>query len=407
MINIFYSVFLLFVLSICSFSAPVQPTAQQSLEKDLNYYNRINSEINPTVNDRLYLLYKLRDKYANTGANITPIKQEIDKLEPIRDKKSAVAEPATTDPVQEDLNYYARISSGAKLTVNDMLYILYKIREKYEGTGMDLTLIDNELSKLNPQWMNQNRPVVYKPPYTIESPDTSGVEDIKAGDILGISVYPMEKFAGEVEVKDNGVVNLPLIGMIPVQGMSLDKLEEIIKAKIVRYVSNPSVSVSKHQNIKNKIIVTGEIRNPGIYLYSEGSKISDLIPLVGGYTENADETTFKVHRENTTIKVNTKDFELKTNDIIEIPRSDNDVTVIGLVEKPGDYKYHYGMTVSEVITIAGGVSKSVKSDTVEIMRKTKTSERAYYKESLKKILKGKNDLDFQLEPGDIVLVPRK
>ena len=379
-----------------------QPTAK-TLEKDMKYYHSISKEKLLNINDRLYLLYQLEEKYSGTNVDTTQIREEIEKLEPLREKKS----PKSSNPILKDLEYYHKISANEKMTVNDMLYILAQIREKYEGTGIDLTPIDNEIYKLNPKWMQQNRPVVHKKTDIPENIEETPGEGIRPGDILGINVYPMEKFSGEVVVQENGVINLPLAGIIPVKGMTVDKLCEVIKAKLVRYVTDPSVNIVKHQFGKSNIIIAGEIRMPGIYLYSANMNISDLVLLSGGYTQNADESTFKVHRDKTTIKVNTKDFALKPNDIIEIPRSENDISVVGYVEKPGDYNYHYGITLSEVISLAGGVKKGIKADTVEVLRKTQTLERTIYKENLKKIMKGKAKLDFQLEPGDIILIPRK
>ena len=259
----------------------------------MGYYYKTSTKKNLNVNDRLYILYGLKKKYVKTDIDTAIIENEISKLEPKRIKKSVPSSSA--DPIQKDLDYYYRISSSVKLDVNDMLYILYKIRNKYVGKGVSLATIDTEITKLNPQWTGESKPVEHETVYTIESmgEDQHG---IKPGDVLGISIYPLERFSGELVVNENGTIDLPLIGSIHAKGMSLEKLSETIQEKLVRYVTNPLATVIRHAFTKNQIVITGEVSSPGAYQYSGDLTIAELISLAGGFTENADDVTVKLHR---------------------------------------------------------------------------------------------------------------
>jgi polysaccharide export outer membrane protein len=393
-------IFCVILLFSCYTYAGSAELTQKTLKKDMGYYYKTSKQKNLNINGRLFILYGLQKKYAGTNVNMTMVKNEISGLEPKRIKKMK----ASTDPVQDDLNYYRKTAEQTKLNVNDMLYILYTIRNKYEGVGADLTPIDDELSKLNPQWLG-TQPVAHK---TLSSKkDASGGQGLKPGDILGISIYPMERFSGEVIVKKNGTINLPLIGVIQVKGMTLEKLSEVTQEKLVRYVTNPLVTVIKHQFNKNKIFVAGEINSPGAYLYSGNLNIAGLISLAGGLTKDADETNMKLYRNKTLIKIKAKDFPVNANDIVEIPSAVKKISVLGEVKSPGDYNYYDGMTLKDAISNAKGNKKSAKLKSVKIFRKAGPSERTTYVENFVKVLKGKAKFDLKLEPSDIIFVPKK
>lgn len=378
-----------------------QDLLKQDYQKDINYYQKTSKLRNLDANSKLYILYNLQKKYDGKDIDITLVKNEINTLEPQRTRK---APPVITDPLQEDLSYYYKVSNQVKLKVNDMLYILYKIRDKYEGKGIDLTPIDEELTKLNPQWM-EGRPVAYKKESARDEKDTG--DGIKPGDILGISVYPMEKFPGEALVRENGTVSLPLIDNLNVKNMSLEQFASEVQTRLVRYVTNPLVTVVRHKTNKNQIFISGEVRFPGSYFYSADISIPGLISLAGGLTRDADEAGIRLYREKTVIKVESKDFPLKAYDIVEIPGMTKKISVLGEIESPGDYNFFEGMTVKDAVNNAKGAKKSAKINSVKIYRKTPTADRSVFEENLEKVLNGKTELDLKLEPGDIIFVQKK
>ena len=379
----------------------------ETLRKDLGFYYRTSRMNDLSINDRLFILFNLKDKYTGSGVNLTAVIDEIDKLEPLREKRGPEAPVVSADPISADLKYYSDLSGRVKLTVNDRLYVLFKIRDKYEGMGIDLSRIDEEIRKLNPKWIDKGKPVVYQKPREEDNKVMSMGSDINRGDIIGISVYPMEKFSGEIVVDNDGTLMLPLAGSIKAEGMSLEELETTIRAKIVKYVTDPIVTVIKHEYGRNRVVAAGEVRKPGTYQLSGSMKLHELISLAGGLTEFAEDSAYKVHRHNKTLVVNAKDFELGPGDIVEVMGAYNKVTVVGEINTPGDYNYYEGMTLSDAVKIAGGTAKAADLGKVEILRKTETSERAIYKQNLKKVLKGKEKLDAKLEPGDIILIPKK
>ena len=80
--------------------------------------------------------------------------------------------------------------------------------------------------------------------------------------------------------------------------------------------------------------------------------------------------------------------------------------VEGAVNAPGKIISFRALTVLEAVLEAGGYSEIAKIEVVKVIRR-KAGKYEFYKVNLKKVLDGKSDESFSLEPNDIVSVPEK
>ncbi|MEE2829005.1 MAG: polysaccharide biosynthesis/export family protein [Myxococcota bacterium] len=82
------------------------------------------------------------------------------------------------------------------------------------------------------------------------------------------------------------------------------------------------------------------------------------------------------------------------------------VSVIGEVNQPGRYSYRDGMTLIQAIAEAGGTTNQALLSSMQVTRTVITAAQASterYEVAFKDITMGRED-DFQLMPGDVVLV---
>ncbi len=79
------------------------------------------------------------------------------------------------------------------------------------------------------------------------------------------------------------------------------------------------------------------------------------------------------------------------------------VSVFGQVNKPGTFPYEEGMTVIQVISMAGGFSKMAAKNDTNVTRLVEGAERKY-PVPVEAIAEGKAK-NFLLKPGDIIYVP--
>src|SRR5262245_14115541 len=87
-------------------------------------------------------------------------------------------------------------------------------------------------------------------------------------DVLDVSVFQAPDLSKTVEVADNGMVDLPLIGETPAAGKTASELQRDLSAKLgAKYLQNPQVSVRVVEYNSNRVTVSGAIRSPGVFQY--------------------------------------------------------------------------------------------------------------------------------------------
>lgn len=107
---------------------------------------------------------------------------------------------------------------------------------------------------------------------------------VKPGDVLQISVWGEEDLQGEVLVTPDGSFSFPLAGHLSARGRTAAELQEIVKQKLVTYLTAPVVTVSVKQINGNKIYVIGQVNNPGAFVMNHSVDVVQALSLAGGAT---------------------------------------------------------------------------------------------------------------------------
>ena len=130
-------------------------------------------------------------------------------------------------------------------------------------------------------------------------------------------------------VRTDGIVNLPMIGNVKVEGFTISEVEKVIQQIASTYFKDPIVKV----NILNfKVSILGEVNSPGEYsIVRSNQNVLHLIGKSNDLTEFANRKKVKIIRKNgvETSKViyldltdpktlNSKNFYLQPQDIVYI-----------------------------------------------------------------------------------------
>src|SRR6202167_6446245 len=87
------------------------------------------------------------------------------------------------------------------------------------------------------------------------------------GDVLRITVFKNPDLSLDVRVSDTGAIGYPLIGAVPVGGLTLAAAEKKI-AKLLQdggFVVNPQISILLTQGFNDLVSVIGEVNKSGRY----------------------------------------------------------------------------------------------------------------------------------------------
>jgi polysaccharide biosynthesis/export protein len=98
---------------------------------------------------------------------------------------------------------------------------------------------------------------------------------------------------------------------------------------------------------------------------------------------------------------------IQPGDVVTVPHA-GIVYVLGAVSKPGGYTVandRAQLSTLKVLSLAGGLDKTAKSDHAVIVRKDATGQQQQVDVDLKKIMKLESE-DVQLRPSDILYIPR-
>ncbi len=106
-------------------------------------------------------------------------------------------------------------------------------------------------------------------------------------DILQISVWQNPDLNQEVGVRPDGKISFPLIGDIQASGLSITALDQRVTERLREYIKYPEVSISIKKIGGSRVVVLGQVSNPGIYAVAGRRTIMEAIAMAGGLTRDA------------------------------------------------------------------------------------------------------------------------
>jgi len=256
------------------------------------------------------------------------------------------------------------------------------------------------------------------------SPQPGDIYTLGAGDLIRIDSFDTPELVLESRytVLFDGSINLPWIGGLSVQGLTLKQAADALAKRYSKFINNPTITVSLVAPRPLRIGIIGEINRPGSYIISvigsestqaslsqrtgseSGSQwptVSKAIQTAGGITQIANIRQIQIERlQNGTkqvIDVNlwkfldagdlTQDILLKDGDTIKVPIATNldateatliagsnfspefiKVNVVGEVSNPGSVSIRPNSTLNQAVLAAGGMKPGRAKRKVELIR---------------------------------------
>jgi len=115
-------------------------------------------------------------------------------------------------------------------------------------------------------------------------------------DVLSIHVWKEDAFSRTVPVRMDGKISLPLIDDVQAAGFTARQLKEVLTTKLKEFVENPNVSVTVVEANSFKVFISGQVRSPGVYRLRSETSLLQFIPMVGGFTDWANQKKILVIR---------------------------------------------------------------------------------------------------------------
>jgi len=119
-------------------------------------------------------------------------------------------------------------------------------------------------------------------------------------DVLRVTVWKSPDLSGEVTIRPDGTITMPLIGDVPAAGLTANVLAKRISERLTEYVSSPIVTVQVKEVNSYFIYVLGEVVKPGKYSLKSYINVMQGIALAGGFGPFASKNKIKVLRNVST-----------------------------------------------------------------------------------------------------------
>jgi len=132
-----------------------------------------------------------------------------------------------------------------------------------------------------------------KPEQGVESGDYV----IGLGDSVNIRVYEQDGLSGELKVRNDGKVGLPLAGELVAAGKRPFDLSREIEQRLKEFIVTPRVVVNVTSSHPVSVTVVGEVGTVGILTMDPPSRLVDALAKSGGLNDFADSTKIFVLRQ--------------------------------------------------------------------------------------------------------------
>ena len=119
---------------------------------------------------------------------------------------------------------------------------------------------------------------------------------IQPGDVLTISVWKEKDLDADVLVLPDGSVSFPLTGDVQAAGKTVPQVQQVITARLAKYMPDPVVTVAVKEANGNAVYVIGEVKQPGVFVAHRDLDVMQALSRAGGLTPFASENNIKILR---------------------------------------------------------------------------------------------------------------
>jgi len=287
------------------------------------------------------------------------------------------------------------------------------------------------------------------------------------GDVISLEVFDVKELSREVRVSQTGTIGIPLVpvrlhvsGLTEVQAEQ--KIAEVLEANGL--VSHPEVSVTVKDRKSKPITVVGAVSHAMVLQADRPITILELLAEAGGVSNDAGDTiivtrpVIEVQPDSSeppaigessspevasqdhtsaatsaksadkatsqpdppqltnTLTLNlhdlmeagdtTNNIVLQAGDVVTVPHA-GIVYVLGAVGHSGGFVLtndRAQMTTLKILALAGGLTRTAKSERAVIVRKDNQGQQHEVTVNLRRIMRHEAE-DLQLQPSDVLIVP--
>jgi len=242
-----------------------------------------------------------------------------------------------------------------------------------------------------------------------------------SSDIINIDLTETDDLDGVYELNEKGMIDLPFVGKVKLDGLTKDEAHNLLKEVINDYYKNPDLQIDIEEYNSSKVYIVGAVRNQiTISLNQEPVTLIEA-SIQANFNPSAEDKLFGtsglLRREGEVYKINlnnafknkdTKEnFNLKKDDVIFIDKNSNSIHVFGEVTEPGTYFPDMNYSLTELLSSVGINQLTANAKKVYVIREKYDSflEIDVFQLDIKNPINLVAGKKFKIKKGDIIFIP--
>jgi polysaccharide biosynthesis/export protein len=238
------------------------------------------------------------------------------------------------------------------------------------------------------------------------------------GDVVTVTVWGHPELSGKRTIGPDGDIQLPFVGSFKMAGYNADDASGRLSSALREDYVNTAASVTVDSYNGNQVTVLGHVAHQGVLTFPNTPTLLEALAMAGAAPSKDDQSGMPTRcaivrgrdrimwidlrplMKGTNLALN---IPLQRNDLVFVPDPDDAlVYVMGQVKNPGPYPLTANMSFLEALSRAGGPNDNAQQGQIVLARPSKNTEQVVDLDN--SIQKG--GINYQLEPGDIVYVPK-
>ena len=240
-------------------------------------------------------------------------------------------------------------------------------------------------------------------------------------DTISLNLTDTDDLDGTYLIDQYGMVDLPFIGKIKLDNLTLNEAQNILMQVIQKFYKNPDLQIDITEFNSSKVYIVGAVRNQiTIKLDQKPIRLIEAA-IQANFNPNAADKSLGtkgfLRRDNKVYKINLtnafkgvdekENFYLKKNDVIFINKNSNSIHVFGEVSQPGTYFPDMNYSLTELVSSVGINQLTANAKKVYVIREKFDSflEVDVFQLDIRNpvnLIVGKK---FKVKKGDIIFIP--
>ncbi len=240
-------------------------------------------------------------------------------------------------------------------------------------------------------------------------------------DTVSVTLSDIEDLNGDYIIDQDGKINLPFVGKVKINELSLDQAQKVLLSEIKKFYKNPDLQIKIQDYNSSKAYIVGAVqKQTTLNLNQEPIKLIEAA-INAGFNPSSgsknfgtkgilrrDNQVYKINLENVFKNIDDKEnFYLKKNDVIFIDRNSDAIHVFGEVNKPGVYYPNLGYSLTELISTSGLNQLTSNAKKIYVIREnyTKFLSVSIFQLNIENPVNLIVGRKFNLQSKDIVFIP--